>query len=154
MRFYKDDYNSNIERLANMQMFLCLNLITFEFEGVSIQNPMVDENYRKEVLPSEYYGKHFLNSDFMNKKKVENVIELVGNCVEVVVSEYCMKHDLSLKYDVFNNTYILSKNNTDDSFEQETDSLLQLISDLDLVDKCYNRVMQFKEYYIKEGDNN
>ena len=42
--------------------------IMFEFEGIDIINPFLDEMGTDEVDPVEYYGEAFLNSDFMKIK--------------------------------------------------------------------------------------
>jgi hypothetical protein len=41
------------------------DLISFEFNGIDIINPFINENATKEVDPIEYYGDDFLNSKFM-----------------------------------------------------------------------------------------
>jgi hypothetical protein len=42
------------------------DLISFEFEGIDIINPFMNENATEEVDPIEYYGDNFLNSEFAN----------------------------------------------------------------------------------------
>ena len=41
------------------------NYISFEYEGIEILNPFVDECDMYEVDPIEYYGNYFLESKFM-----------------------------------------------------------------------------------------
>lgn len=40
--------------------------ISFEYDGIDILNPFVDECDLYEVDPIEYYGELFLNSKFMD----------------------------------------------------------------------------------------
>ena len=40
--------------------------ISFEYDGIEILNPFVDECEWYEVDPIEYYGELFLNSKFMD----------------------------------------------------------------------------------------
>lgn len=49
---YEDDYT---------------DIISFQFEGMTIANPFVEESDYAEIDPVEYYGKVFLNSDFMKE---------------------------------------------------------------------------------------
>ena len=42
-----------------------INLISFDYYGMDITNPFVDESGIYEVDPIEYYGELFLESDFM-----------------------------------------------------------------------------------------
>lgn len=42
-----------------------VNIVSFDYEGIQILNPFIDETGSYEVDPVAYYGKLFLNSDFL-----------------------------------------------------------------------------------------
>lgn len=42
----------------------------FEFNGVSIVDPFLDETGRFEVNPVKYYGKSFINSDHFKQLSI------------------------------------------------------------------------------------
>lgn len=47
-------------------------LIYFEYQGIDVVNPFMDETSKKVVNPIEYYGDAFLNSDFAKFTKIPN----------------------------------------------------------------------------------
>jgi hypothetical protein len=42
--------------------------VTFNFEGYSITNPLIDVTAKEDVNPIEYYGKAFIESGFYHKQ--------------------------------------------------------------------------------------
>jgi len=108
--FYSDGnyHDSNIEKLGEMQIFLELKLITFDYNGRVICHPLVDESDQVSVVPSEYYGKAFLESDFLDEKKVKYAIKKIEFLVDEVLKEYVEKNNLNFYYDIINEKYIIS----------------------------------------------
>ena len=142
--FYIDDYNSSIERLGNLQIFLSLDLITFEFEGMNIRNPIVDETDFRQVLPSEYYSKAFLESDFMNKKKVEGAIDLILKGSEKIAREYCIKHELDFNYNLIHKRFeIIGKD-----FIDRQKNIIQFLLNYDLIENFIDYIEIHKPYYL------
>jgi len=130
--FYNSDsdFDSNVVRLGEMQIFLQLDLISFYYNGQQICNPMVDEVDQIRVLPSEYYGKAYLESDFLDEKKVKKAIEEIEFITEEVLKEYVEKNKLNFYYDIMDKKYVVSNH----EFTQRSKTIIQLVLDFDLVE--------------------
>lgn len=64
-------YNEKQLEEVNGEQDRAKNLIVFEFNGVDIYNPFLDETMRFEVQPSQHYGISNINKMIKQYKKLQ-----------------------------------------------------------------------------------
>lgn len=146
--FYNGDsgFDSNVVKLGEMQIFLDLYLITFYYNGQEICNPLADESDQFQVLPSEYYGKAYLESDFLDEKKVKEAIREIEFYVDEVLKEYARKNKLNFYYDIMDRKYVISNHD----FTQRSKTKIQLVLHFDLVEELKKWIKKRDEQTNKQ----
>jgi hypothetical protein len=132
--YFKNDehYSSQIEFLGDLQLALDLDLISFKFEDHLIRNPLVDETDRMSVLPSEYYGKAFIESDFLDKYKVKAAISKIESKIDLLLMRYAKNNKMDFYYDLLANTFVMKNKSKRIAFEGKVNLLIgcDLVEDL------------------------